>query len=370
MPNNSPTAVATVSATELTLPDNELTYDLSGSYDTDKDGNHVQRDFKYSVKVDDEEVSTDVSGTIAIEEGQHKLSMTVYDKRGASGTVVEDILVKLPIPPKPKITFGIKWAKESIDDQIRLCKDLGVTWMRQAVELENYSKGMRFNAIDKALDAGLKLLLNVNWQSGGTQRKFPTDMPLYEDKNDAFDNTYLDAKDLIIKICENEPTTDSFYNDTINNYLTELTSFVKVSKANGFKTADGCIFVEWINAIVSGGKLRANGLDNQTMVNAYATIDLDYVNMHWVTKGNVIPDLAKAANYVRNLTGKPVISNEHHYENSSADTVARCLQAAIDAEILIISPWSASGTQGDPFVTNGELNDKGLAYQSIIKSNS
>jgi hypothetical protein len=88
--------------------------------------------------------------------------------------------------------------------------------------------------------------------------------------------------------------------------------------------ADGAIHIENV-LLVKDGKINANKNTPEVakLIDAYKDIDLDYVNVHTAGPLNdpdnyPLSHFTECADYLRNRTGHPVMSNEWHTENNSA----------------------------------------------------
>src|SRR4051794_4531164 len=132
------------------------------------------------------------------------------------------------------------------------------------------------------------------------------------------------ASKIEVAVIENEPTTDQFHKGSMEDYITELKNAVSVCKQYGVKVTDGGIHIANV-LLVKNGKVNANKNTSEVakLIDAYKDIDLDYVNVHTQGTGSNYPlsDFTDCADYLRNRTGHPVMSNEWHVESNSSSLV-------------------------------------------------
>jgi hypothetical protein len=113
------------------------------------------------------------------------------------------------------------------------------------------------------------------------------------------------------------------------------------------------------------------------MVEAYASMDLDYVNLHWyepikadldstVTSPGVLQEIA---DYLRSATGHPVITNEFGQNNQIKTLVSSQVDAFRKAGYLYAVDWSGYGASGAMPLTNGtKLLSNGRSYRDEVAS--
>lgn len=262
----------------------------------------------------------------------------------------------------------------NIDDEIKICKQLGVSYVRYAIVLKD------FTGVDKGyekwVNAGYKVLLNLNYDNvSNTSGKktpvpFPTDMTAYK----KLLVSVLDKYQPEIAVIENEPTTDQFHSGPIENYITMLKTAVDVCNQRGIKVADGAIHVGYLTQVMNGWATEGNAMETKKLIQAYKTINLTYVNTH--AKGpfdgnkNVYPDgtLEEYADYIRAQTGKPVICNEYNQHNSSTTLMTGSVGGFKNGDYKYVIARSGSGTQDGASLNSGtSLTALGIAYRDAIK---
>jgi hypothetical protein len=276
------------------------------------------------------------------------------------------------------ITSGTQWGAQltgTIDQRVTVLNKFGVKYIRLGVnELKNFNGNV--TTYKTFTQKGFKVVLNINWQGptgSGDNRKpvpFPTDMTKYKQQLTKLLKAYKPE----IAVIENEPTVDIFHSGRIENYITELKTAVSVCKQFNVKVADGALHVPHIQEVMSGKAGSGNALEVKKLIAAYKTIDLDYVNVHTNGPTGKDPDvytpgvLKKVADYLRNQTGKPVMSNEWSVHNSSADLVRNMVSEFKKAGFKISMVYSNTSTSGaKPLHKGTSLLSNGVAYSNSIK---
>ena len=262
----------------------------------------------------------------------------------------------------------------STNDRITLYNKFGVKYIRSGVELKNFGGNM---ATEKSLtQKGYKVVLTISWANptgSGDNRKgqpFPTNMTLYKQQLTKLFNTYKPE----IAVIENEPTTDIFHSGPIENYITELKTAVSVCNQFNVKVADGAIHVPYIEQVMNGTARSGNALEVKKLIAAYKTLNLDYVNIHTFGPTGKDPDvyqpglLKKVADYLRNQTGKSIMSNEWTVHNFSSALVKSMVSGFKEANFKIAIVRSAPSNSGAVSLNKGtSLLPNGITYASLIK---
>jgi len=260
------------------------------------------------------------------------------------------------------------------NEKVTLYNKFGVNYIRCIVELKNFNGNV---SEEKSLaQKGFKIILTVNWANpsgSGDNRKpvpFPTDMNQYKQQLTKLFNAFKPE----VAVIENEPTTGIFHSGPIEHYITELKTAVSVCKQFNVKVADGCTHVPYILSVMNGGGSKGKTGDVKKMITAYKTIDLDYVNVHTYGPTGKNPDiyepgrLKKAADYLRQQTGKPVMSNEFTVHNSSPTLIKNMVSQFKEADFKIAIVRSAPSNSGAVPLNKGtNLLPNGVAYASAIK---
>lgn len=264
----------------------------------------------------------------------------------------------------------------TIDDEIKVLNELGVKYVRYAIFVDE------FNGVDKGyekwVDAGFKVILNLNWghvsNSKGKKSPvpFPTDMVTYKSKLEKV----LDKYHPEVAIIENEECTDQFHSGPIENYITELQTAVDVCTKRGIAVADGGIHVDYVEVVMGGSKyLSGNALETKKLIDAFKTMNLTYVNTHAkgpfdkFGKQTTYPTgtLEDDADYLRTQTGKPVMCNEYNQQNSSTELMTGAIGGFKNGDFkYVIARSGSSGDEGYPLNNGTQLTALGIAYRDAI----
>jgi len=257
---------------------------------------------------------------------------------------------------------GVGWGvwphQSSTDKCINEANTIGVNYVRTAIIVSEF-KG-NDSKLEQYVSKGLKPVVNLTWNRRG---EWPRDMDQYKRAIGNILDKY--ASKIEIAVIENEPTTDAFHSGSIDDYITELKAAVDVCKQHGVKVADGCVHIGNV-LLVKQGKINANkntpGV--KKLIDAYKNIDLDYVNVHTAGFGNSYPlsDFTDCADYLRNQTGHPVMSNEWHTESTSASLMQDMVNGwkAGDYKIAICNDGKY------PLYRDGSLTTIGKNYKGDI----
>lgn len=264
----------------------------------------------------------------------------------------------------------------NIDDEINICKELGVKYVRYAIILKD------FTGIDKGyekwVNAGYKVLLNLNYDNVTNSKTgkqspvpFPTDMVEYK----ALLKKVLDKYKPEIAVIENEPCTDKFHSGPIEDYITELRTAVDVCKKHGVKVADGGLHVDYVELVMNGMTSKTpNAQETKKLIDAYKTIELTYVNTHVASpfddNHNVYPTgtLEDDADYLRAQTGKHIICNEYNQGDNSTTLMTGTVEGFKNGKYKYVITRSGSGSdRGAPLNKGTSLTPLGTAYSLAIK---
>jgi hypothetical protein len=231
---------------------------------------------------------------------------------------------------------------------------------------------------------------------------------------------------------ENEPTADIFYGGTADQYLTELRIAVDVARAHNVAITDGGIpggtiaLVAWnhirttrgttaadayLNTVFRGasgvwvvGDLtgvaandpdpyshlsraapRQNWIDAEYLLSQYGTdpgdVPLTYVNFHWYVLDDVggykttgytdAEALTDTIDAIKEITGRPVVTNEIGQHGTTPEAVSGTLHVVLDQENLLYVIWfDADGIPAhglfDPALGVGHLRPSGETFRDTL----
>jgi hypothetical protein len=347
---------------------------------------------------------------------RHKQSTPIPDESQNSG------LSDQPVDPKDTsgktVRFGVMVSKTDgrqilPPQQAQIAKALGVKYIRC---LQNLQKWDGTNpAYDAYAAAGLHVLLNVNY---GVPRNamgdhdpvaFPTDMTAFTQTL----NSILDKYKPEVLVVENEEDNPTYHQGGAEDYIMELSTAIKIAHAKGIKVTNGGITVREVCLIIYDDYVQKGESEKATdfaksvfpdmltkrinmnnpqiqrqiefgrkIIAAYKVLDLDYVNFHWyepvkarMLAGNTNVEFdpkifSFVVNYLRNVTGKPVLTNEFGVLNPSPELVKNLLQAVRSAKLEYAIFYSADGGDGKAIALqngSGDLRENGVAFRDFIK---
>lgn len=319
------------------------------------------------------------------------------------------------------VRFGVMVAKTEgkiipPSQQVKVAKALGVNYIRARIDIEGWAGSN--DACDTYAAAGLKILLNINYGIPRTATgekdpiPFPTDMVAYSKAV----NSILDKYKPEVVVIENEEDNPNYHAGSADDYINELKTGIQIAHAKGLKVTNGGITVREVCLIIYDDYMqhgqqqkakdfaarvfpdallqRLNNLHNpqiarqvefgRKIIAAYKTLDLDYVNFHWYEPvrgrgkmGNDVNDttldesiFTSVVNYLKTVTGKPVLTNEFGVFNTSPALVKGILKAAYDAKLSYAIFYSADGGVGKAVALQnaiGELRQNGIAFKDFIK---
>jgi hypothetical protein len=286
-------------------------------------------------------------------------------------------------------------------DKIAIANSLGVNYVRNAITLEDWTGSS--TAYEK-FRAKFQVVLNLNWgHAGSGSVLFPTNLPVYASKVNSVLTKYPDPALVVI---ENEETQNSYHDGPMSDYIAMLDTAVDIVHGKGLKVTDGgihpqgvCYWVYqdyldrslpdsalwWKNETFSGGMLGglANPLASinfywrqiDTLLNAFTTIDLDYVNLHIYEPLNGEGDGVNVTgnsikimdDYIFARTGKHCVTNESGQHNLSDTLVTNMLTAFCNAGYAFAIWFDGDGLPAQALnESNGTLRDNGIAFRTFV----
>ena len=268
---------------------------------------------------------------------------------------------------KGQIHFGslvvFSDSEHTSGDITDVANQLGIKYIRHTVIMQGWDgTSTRF---DQFVNAGFNVILNINYGNPVfAPIPFPTDTDAYKEQLSAI----LDIHHAEVVVIENEEQTDDYHSGPIQDYINELTSAIEVCHAKGLKVTNGgllttplCIII--YNDYISRGLITQaedfkNRTFNQLMLNyianpkgdsdlgirvancntllaAYAQLNLDYINFHLAEPVNfstygdgqsaTLGVYKEMVNYLAKTTGKSVMTNETAQKNLSPTLVTSML---------------------------------------------
>lgn len=308
----------------------------------------------------------------------------------------------------------------TIAQKINLLKnEFKVPFTRVSIAIPNWTGTLV--SYEQYSNVGLKILLNVSSKITSESEPpgpFITDTVFYRQKL----TEILDKYKPEVLVVENEETNEGYYTGTAQDYLNLLTVAIDVAHKRGIKVTTGgfptrmATLLCWDNYYSTGQTAKANsyalrafpsavsgdlaayvnnnvGVQQQlakgkTLINAYKTLQLDYVNFHWyeiVSQREVnaqTPDLPnintadmsafeETFNYLKSFTGKQPITNEIGQNNKKGGIVTDVLTKCNNLKIPYVVWYSGDGGPGRAtalYNGDGTLRENGLSFKAFIST--
>ncbi|HRH60096.1 MAG TPA: hypothetical protein PL045_05970, partial [Chitinophagaceae bacterium] len=266
------------------------------------------------------------------------------------------------------------------------------------------------NDYDDFYNAGYKILITLNTSSvqdeGGEQtaQPFPTDLNLFETQLRSMLNSLQNKKPYGFFVGR-EPTNLVYNSGPMSDYVNMLEVAIRVLHEYGYPVGDGGLhpqgltwftykdfvargMMEEAEAVKELFKSNAiqylNNPNSQPafaaylnrvkeLLDAYKTLNLDWVNVHihdpasYGSGGTVANEIAAFINYYRDYTGKPVVSNAFSVSVDDADLLEGMLNQVKDSQMKLAIYFSGN-TDVDKALTedDGTLNDLGIVFRDFI----
>ena len=277
--------------------------------------------------------------------------------------------------------------QESLDFQVNVASQLGISCLRSRV-IVPASLNITI------LNSGYKVLLNFNSDFEGTPIPFVLNLTKYQAdlKNTLAGFAVMPA----VAVIENEEANVLYHSGNAQEYINQLNAAIEVMHTYGIKVANGGITDRGLNYLVYQDFIRQGKYDSaeqfrklthlvpqnpmtqdrgayvNTLLQAYARMDLDYVNFHWKGTSPDILALTEVIAYLKKVTHKPIISNELGQFDKDPNTLTTLIQACTDAGfpyIVWYSPDENAGRRDTPLQHgDASLTPSGAAYQHYLNN--
>ena len=288
------------------------------------------------------------------------------------------------------VHFGANLQGLSTADEIIFVRDsLRFSYIRHSVTLSAYTTGIN-TGLQQMYNAGLHVILNINWGAGTQPRDFPTGATLTTFASKlttflSFNKQFLTDGIIVI---ENEPYNALFYNYNdhdpfmaVTDYINELDVAIPIIQALDLKVADGATHLNYYEDLVTLPVTNANAKRADTAFGYYAAMNLNWVNYHFAAVSNMGTNSSMTADLIRDYTtygtgrtGHNYISNEWHQEadGTSSDwdsfaisIVNRTRQAHIRVALIFGGDGSSDGLE---LVDNilMKLTQLGITYRDAV----
>ena len=331
---------------------------------------------------------------------------------------------EVPIATIPATThnpFGVIVNKTEgvnlgVTGELNVAKSLSAAYVRQPIILSQWTGTDAYQ--DAIIANGFKSVTNLNWGVPSISPvPFLTSSQLSDYK--ATITQVINKYPSELFVIENEETNNNYHSGSVMQYVDMLKAAADVIHAKGLKLANagltygGLQILVWKDYLATGQTAKANdyalrsfspdvyaalpsvpaALDVQakkddTLLNAYASLPLDYINFHWYGDTrqkdngpyNAAIDtlhidtrsLTELVDYLKRRTNKPIITNEIGEKYFSPGYVTDILTATLTMGLPYVvwydgdgdAPFNAKGLHA----ASGQLRAAGTAYRDFIKS--
>jgi hypothetical protein len=299
--------------------------------------------------------------------------------------------------------------KHTLAEKESIYKNLGVNYIRYTIVLDSWTGSDR--GFEKYTNDGYHIILNINEHlqpaKGGNPLPFTKDTVAYKKKLAAVLNKYKPE----VVVIENEETNQIYHYGSMVDYINMLKAATTVAHARGIKISDGgihpraiCYFIwqrytqnsrivqatTWMDSTMdmqmqyaakhpekTDNTIRIYWNRVDTLLNAFKDMNIDYVNLHiYEAINNVgtgyitIPGcITTMAQYVRQRTGKPVMSNECGQHNSYPTCVTTMMQAFVDGVYKYAIWYNGEGNHAVALInSDGTLRSNGEAFKTFMST--
>ena len=295
----------------------------------------------------------------------------------------------LSLLPSPGTSYGAlistpaESASSSVDFKLNVADQLGISCMRSATLVPASNK----LAI---LNTNYKIALNFNGDFEGTPIPFVADLVKYKSDLNNLVSTFTVMP--VMAVIENEESNLKYYSGNTGDYLKQLSTAVDVMHAYGIKVANGGVTSVGLNYLVyqdymSQGRVaeakdfqkrthlavkdavtQNRGAFVDTLLKAYAGMNLDYVNFHWYASTPDSKALGEAIAYLKKATGKTIITNElGQFDTDPATLTALMQECTTDGLAYVLWYSGNADSKATPLHnSDGSLTTTGVTYKAYL----
>lgn len=277
-----------------------------------------------------------------------------------------------------KMYVGVKFQQANIREQVQQAKDLQTEAARpNSVAVTGNKPLDDGNAAEWKAD-GYKTWVNVAWYENPNAKPYPmgiqpSDMSTWASGFETLCKKLQGNADGVA--IENERANGVYWihdNDPnwVANYVQQIKIAIPIARKYGIKISDGSIPIEDVELIMDGAIKSARTKRVKALMDAYKTLDLDYVlfHGHYAEGRAPVKDLAKTINYLAAYTGHKVFSNELSMVGATANVIMWFLHGSYDAKCDYAMFWSGDGgvgnSKGDAITAQDELGKAIIKWQN------
>lgn len=325
------------------------------------------------------------------------------------------LLLAAGITSNAQTKFGVlPFGRIGVDKRISIAKALGVSYVREVIVMQNW-KGSD-DGYDKYSASGLKVIPNINWGvvKGQPGNKIPVPFPTDLGEYKRILGDILTKYQPPLIVIENEELIRQYHSGPVCDYIKELKAAIEVAHSKGVKVTNGgltnreltllvyrdylkrgmkdeaddfakrCIKEGMVNGVKKPGSMPFVDMivsKADSLIEAYKTLPLDFVNIHIYEPVNSSTGLDESAtqisgnaikeivDYIKRATGKKVVSNESGTRSSSPELAAAMLDEISAAGLEYFIWFSGDGEGGARALTNddGSLRPSGEAFKNYVQ---
>jgi hypothetical protein len=311
----------------------------------------------------------------------------------AAGTLRSDSHVA--IWQRSEIPFGVMLPQQLANSSqgMPLVKNLGAVRFRPTSSVTVSNWNGTCTSCGAALQAGIKLVLTVANSGGLLPSSPPSDLQAYKSTL----GLILDAYPPEVLAVENEENSALFYSGTPQQYGVELAAACAVAHAKGIPCTNGGLvstlvaLLVWDHYIQTGNTAQAQDFASRAfdanqqqllwspqtraqidkgkaLLTAYSGSGMDYLNFHWYIADTQA--LGEAVDYLRAVSGLPVITNEVGQFNLDPNQTTSLMRKLARLQIPIAVWFGLDGPLAKGLVnSDGTLRVTGQAFKDFIQRN-
>ena len=274
--------------------------------------------------------------------------------------------------------------------QVMVAKKLGIRILR--------FKYVLTNPTEKVFPADFDVFLNINYgkEQQGKEKvpvPFPTDLENYQQLLTNAIKSFKGKMPVVVAI-ENEEDNFQYHSGSPQDYINELKTAIPIIHAAGMQicnaglTAPGIAYLVYNNLRERGLQAEAEAYERSTQLQfdkpwikrkgefvrqtleAYKTMDIDFVNFHWYGKSIDASALKTTIEFLKQATNKPVITNEIGQYDNSPETIKAVLQVCREENLPYVI-WNSGLNKGPGKSVSlqnpdGTLKPNGEAFREMI----
>lgn len=283
-------------------------------------------------------------------------------------------------PPNPG-------AKGAINFKQQVARLLNIRYLRDAISLDTPKA-------HTLLESNFSVVMNINSTAPrmGKRYPFPTDTAAYKQQLSAVVGSF--PKKPVLIVIENEANAPGYYSGSAKDYINLLKAAIGVMHSYNIPvtdagtTSNAVKYLLYQHYLQNGMRQEAEAFQERqnlkliprliksaafadSVLTALLTLPVDYVNMHWYQSTDDTQDLEAAVNYLKQRTGKEIISNEMgQSDKPDANVVTAMLRKCKQLKLPYVIWYSGNSITGErakALQTNsGTLDVNGEAFKKSL----